>query len=986
MGRGTVVVGGNGPGAPGAAGLLVGRDDDLRLVRERLGIGADGGALLLAGQAGVGKSAVLDAVAASALADGARVLRASGVEFEADCGYSGLNQILFPHLGALDQLDAALRDALRVALGFDSGPPPEQLVVCNAVLRLLQTIAGGQPLLLVVDDLHWVDPASTTVLGFVARRVTGLGVGFVAAARSGELGPRESSAFPAYELPPLDDESAARLLADRYPGLARGVRRRLLAEAGGNPLALLELPAAVQPAAAGSPAVPPLSSRLETLFGARIARLPAASRHLLLLAALEGTGDLGVLQAAARRATGSYGLDDLAPVERERLVHIEEGRRRLRFRHPLIRSAVVHHALSGERRAAHAALAEALADRPERGAWHLGEATLEPDEEVAALLEHAAGLTLRRGDASGAMRTLIRSASLSPEGPNRRRRLAEAAYLGAESTGALSSARKLLDDARQAAPEGEDSLHSATASALLVLNGDAPGGDVFRGDAPGGDVFPGDAPGGGVSGGGASGGDAEAAAAGGDVGTAHRLLTTAIESAAGAHGYRADDKALVDALHVLAVICFFGARPELWHSYDRAVERLTPEPPAILTVLGRTFADPARTGAAAHGQLDALMGALGEEADPVLITRVGTGALYLDRLGEVRDTAWQVVRAGREGGPARRYLSALIHLCLEDYLTGRWDEALDLAAEGLRACEEHGYRAFAWYFLYIRSIVLGARGHTDESLATARHVIDWAARHGAPCAAHYAHHAAAVAALGRGDFALAYRHADAVSPAGTLASHVPHALWVAAHLVEAGVRSDHRAEAAAHVRAMREAGLGAVSSRHAMLLEASAALCTDDDQEALRRFARALDTPDGDRWRFDHARVRLAHGERLRRTRATAEARAQLGAALAAFEELGARPWAERARNELRATGRSRPGPDASNTHGLSAQKLKIARLAASGLTNKQIADRLFISHRTVGAHLYQIYEKLGITSRTMLRDALGPAVEDGGPPVPGRG
>lgn len=945
------MVGGVGTGVLGG-GPLVGRDGDLRLVRDRLGIGAGGGALLLSGQAGIGKSALLDTVAATALADGARVLRASGVEFEADCGYSGLHQVLFPHLGALEQLDAAQRDALRVVLGFASGPPPEQLLVSNAVLRLLQAVAGGQPLLLVVDDLHWVDPASTAVLGFVARRVTGLGLGFVAAARSGELGPREAGAFPTYELPPLDDESAARLLADRFPGLGRGVRRRLLAEAGGNPLALLELPAVVPPAAADDrPAVPSLSSRLETLFEARIARLPAGSRYLLLLAALEGTGDLGVLQAAARRAGAGYGLDDLAPAERDRLVEIEEGEQRLRFRHPLIRSAMVLHALSGERRAAHAALAHALADRPERRAWHLGEATLEPDEEVAALLEHAAGLTLRRGDAAGAMRTLIRAASLSPEGPNRARRLAEAAYLGAESTGALSSVRKLLDDARQAAPEAEDSLHSATASALLVLNG-------------GGGGNPADGSGGNVSGG------------GDDVATAHRLLTAAIESTAGVHGYRADDRALVDALHVLAVVCFFGARPDLWRSYDRAVERLTPEPPAILTVLGRTFSDPARTGAAAHGRLDALMASLalaGEEADPVLVTRVGTGALYLDRLGEIRDAAWQVVRSGRDGGPARRYLSALIHLCLEDYLTGRWDEALDLAGEGLRACEDHGYRAFAWYFLFIRSVVLGARGHTEESLATAGYVIDWAERHGAPCAAHYAHHAAAVAALGRGDHALAYRHAEAVSPAGTLASHVPHALWVAAHLVEAAVRTDRREEAAAHVKAMREAGLGAVSSRHAMLLEASAALCADDDQEALRGFARALDTPGGDRWRFDHARVLLAYGERLRRARAMAEARARLGAALAVFEELDALPWAERAGNELRATGRNRPRPDDSNTHGLSAQKLEVAHLAASGLTNKQIAERLFISHRTVGAHLYQIYEKLGITSRAMLRDALGP-------------
>ncbi|MFI0740202.1 AAA family ATPase [Streptomyces sp. NPDC021100] len=927
-------------GASGAvADALIGREADLRLLRARLRVGTGGGALLLSGEAGVGKSAVLDELAGVALADGARVLKAAGVEFEAGCGYSCLNQVLFPLLGGLDVLDATLRDALRTALGFDGGRPPEPLLVSNAVLRLLQTAAGGDPLLIVVDDLHWVDRASARVLAFVARRVTGLGMSFVAAARSGEPCPGGySAALVPYELPPLDEESATRLLGSRFPGLARGARRRLLAEAGGNPLALLELPAALRPDAEDSPAVLPLSSRLETLFGSRVAELPAATRHVLLIAALEGTGDLGVLRAAADRDGRGYGLEDLAPVERARLVHIEEGTRKLTFRHPLIRSAVVGQAPSGERRAVHAALARVLTDRPERRAWHLGEATLEPDEEVAALLEQAAGLALRRGDAAGAMRTLIRSAALTPEGPHRGRRLAEAAYLGAESTGALSSARRLLDDARRAAPQAEDSLHSATASALLVLNGD------------------------------------------GDVTTAHRLLHSAVESAAAAHGYRAEDKALVDALHVLAVICFFGARPGLWRSYHRVVERLTPEPPAILAVLGRTFSDPARTGAAAHAQLDVLMDSLGGEADPVRITRVGTGALYLDRLGEVREAAWQVVRKGRDGGPARRYISALIHLCLDDYLTGGWDEALELAREGLRACEEHGYRAFAWYFRYVTAIVLGARGQADESLATAEAVIGWAARHGAPCAAHYAHHAAAVASLGRGDFALAYDHAAAVSPAGTLASHVPHALWVAAHLVEAAVRSGRRAEAAAHVRALRDADVAALSSRHAMLVEASAALCTEDDEEARRLFALALAIPGSDRWRFDRARVRLAYGERLRRARATAESRVVLRAALATFEDLGARPWAERAEKELRAAGWSRRRPDAAHAPELSAQEWEVARLAASGLPNKQIAERLFLSHRTVGAHLYRIYPKLGITSRAMLRDALG-ARDD----VPGR-
>ncbi|WP_406361130.1 AAA family ATPase [Streptomyces sp. NBC_01579] len=915
----------------GTAGPLVGRDSDLRRIRDLLGLGAGGGALLLSGDAGVGKTAVLDALAEAARADGTRVLRAAGVQCEANYNYSGLNQVLYPFQDALGELEAPFRSALHVALGFESGSPPERLIVSNAVLLLLRTVAARTPLLLIIDDLPWIDRASAAVLGFVARRTTGIRVSLLAASRSGLRSLYDGGVPTEYRLQPLDKESADHLVSTRFPDLVAGARRHLLALAHGNPLALLELPSAL-PTARGPvldevPAVLPLSRRLETVFGSRVTGLPRPSQCLLLVAALEGTGDLGVLQAATRQANDGYGLDDLAPAERDQLVHIDEEVRRLRFRHPLIRSAVVGNSTSSERRAVHAALAQALVDQPERRAWHLGEATLEPDENVAALLEHAARITLRRGDAAGSMRTLIRSADLTPPGPDRARRLAEAAYVGAESTGALPSAQRLLDEARRAAPDHKSSLHSAAATAFLLLNGD------------------------------------------GDIDTAHRLLVCAIETET--HAYDAQDKALVDALDTLALVCFFGARHDLWQPYYRALKRLKPKAPPILSALGRTFSDPARTGAAASEELDELVAELAGVTDPVQITRTGTAALYLDRLGDVREAAWRVVRMGRDGGPARRHLAGLIHLCLDDYLTGMWDEAAQLADEGVQLCETHGYTAFAWYFLYIQAIVGAARGEADEAEAAAERIIRWAVPRGASCAAHHGHHAAAVAALGRGDVAGAYEHANAVSPAGSLASHVPHALWVTMDLVEAAVRTGRQTEAAGHVRAMREAGVAAISSRHALLTQACAALCVATDDEALQLFTKALAVPGAQRWPFDFARIQLAYGERLRRSRATIESRGPLSAALSAFEHLGARPWAERAEAELRAAGWSRRRTETSKVHTLTPQELETARLAASGLTNKQIAERLFLSPRTVGTHLYQIYPKLGITSRAMLRDAL---------------
>ncbi|SNT52652.1 ATP-binding protein [Actinacidiphila glaucinigra] len=913
------------------ANALIGRDRELQAIRELAGLGTGGGALLVSGDAGVGKTAVLDAVAAAAHAEGARVLRAAGVEFEANCSYSGLNQILFPFQCELENLEVPFRDALRIALGFESGSPPQTLMVSNAVLLLLRTVAAGDPLLLVVDDLPWLDQASAAALGFVARRAAGIGVSFLAASRSGAHTANDCGALPEYRLQPLCEESSARLVAHTSPHLVPSARRRLMTVACGNPLALLELPSALPttrgPAGDGAPAVLPLSRRLEALFGSRITGLPQPSQRLLLLAALEGVGDLGVLQAASRQTDDGYDLEDLGPAERNQLVSIDEGARRLRFRHPLIRSAVVENSTSSQRRAVHTALAQVLVDQPERRAWHLGEATLEPDESVAVLLEDAARITLRRGDAVGGMRTLIQAADLTPPGAGRSRRLATAAYIGAEATGSLPSAQRLLDDARHTATDSESSLHSAAAAAVLILNSDS------------------------------------------DVDTAHTLLVDAIE--AGTHGYDCADKALIDALHTLALVCFFGARSELWQPYHRALDKLTPTAPPVLSALAKTFSDPARTGARALQELNALTAQLTEVTDPVQLQRIGSAALYADRLGDVREAQWRLVRMGRDGGPARRHMAGLIHLTLDDYLTGMWDEAAQLAEEGVQLCDTHDYTGFTWYFHYAKALLAAATGEADSADALTGRIIHWATRRKAFGAAHYAHHAAGLAALGRGDFAGAYEHATAISPAGHLASHAPHALWATMDLVEAAMRTNRHTEAAAHAAAMREAGIAGLSSRHALLTQACTALSTSDDDQAIDLFAHALQVPGAQRWTFDYARVQLAHGERLRRIRATTESRTPLAAALSAFQRLGALPWTERAETELRAAGSAKRRPGTVTPHTLTPQELEIARLAASGLTNKQIAERLFLSHRTVGAHLYQIYPKLGITSRNMLRDAL---------------
>ncbi|GGM23089.1 LuxR family transcriptional regulator [Streptomyces fumigatiscleroticus] len=918
-----------------ASTRLVGRDGDLAFIHSFFADSeVQGAALLLSGEAGVGKSAVLDAVARGAVHDGVRVLRASGVQFEADIGYAGLNQLLVPLFDDFDVLDTVHRDALRVAVGIGTGPAPDRLLTSTAVLLLLRLISARTPLLLVIDDLPWLDRATNAVLGFVARRLIGSRIGFLAAHREGSDSFFESSGLTEYRLKPLNDASSAELLALAHPDVSPAVRRRIASEARGNPLALVELPTALsaeqRTTLAAVPPVLPLSERLQAVFASRVAGLPVRSRELLLIAALDGTGDLAPVEAAG---AGRAAVDDLAPAERNRLVTISSDNRRLSFRHPLIGSAVVELATAAERRRAHQALADVLKDQPERRAWHLGEAAMGPDETVAALLEEAARLRLRRGDALGAVAALTRASGLSPAAADESRRLAEAAYVGVDSGGELEDASRLLAGARLVHPTtGQQSLHVAAASAFLLINQD------------------------------------------GDIDTAYRLLVGAIE--AGQHGWDASDDALVEALHLLVLLCWYGGDPKLWQPLLAFVDRLTPEPPELLWVITRTFADPARTGPEALPRLADLIATVGD--DPTRVIRVGTASVYPDRLGEFRWATHRLAEQGRAGtAPVRRHLGALMHLGLDYLHLGRWDDAAQLADEGLTLCNDHDYRFFAWYFHYIRAVVAAVQGDGETSDALTEEIVRWATPRGAHGARFFASHARALAALGSGDFEAAYQHACALSPPGTVAPYVPIAMWGAMDLVEAAVRTGREAEAAAHTAAMRASAMAELSPRLELNVLACEALTTPG-QESVALFERALSLPGPERWPFDAARVRLFHGERLRRLRATTEAREQLALALKAFQQLGATPWVTRTAAELRASGRSAPAAARPRSAALTAQELQIATLAATGLTNKQIAERLFLSHRTIGTHLYQIYPKLGITSRAALRDALSGLDLDG--------
>ncbi|MBB2946446.1 DNA-binding NarL/FixJ family response regulator [Actinoplanes lutulentus] len=898
---------------------LFGREEELAHLRLFLeSIRRDGGVRMVRGEPGVGKSALLDAAADLAVAEGVRVLRANGAEFEADVSYSLLNQLLLPLFTDVQRLPPALRDALIVALGFGPGPAPAALLVCNATLLLLTTAARTKPTLLVVDDVQWIDRPSAVVLGFVARRVPGTPVGVIAASRTGTESFLDRHGLAEVTVEPLSDEAAARLVDARFPAMIGRRRQRLLELAQGNPLALVELPDSLTDSAQPTDVVP-LSDRLQAIFATRLADLAEPTRLMLLLATFEGSGDLRTLR-------GMTDLAHLAPAERAQLVRVDDADGRIVFRHPLIQSAIVAMSTHEERRLAHQAIAAALPGDPERRAWHLVAATAGPDEAVALQLEEAAHVVLRRGDALAAVAALVRAAEMSGTPEDTARRLAQAAYTGVEA-GVAGDATTLLADARGMSQDPAGALLAANAAALLMINGD------------------------------------------GDVPTAHRLLAGAIE--VGAHGWHADNPALDEAMHTLLLLSWFAGSADHWAVFHRNLARLTPAPPDILSVMSRTFPDPVRTGAAAQPDLEALIAALPDEKDLTRIVRTGTAAAQLNRLGEIREHSWRLVRQGREGGAPQWQLSGLMHLCEDDYLTGRWDEVEELAGEGERVAAASGLPFLRWYFLLNQAVIAAGRGRFSEAYDLADEITRWATPRGVASWLSIANLPRTLAAMAEGDFEAAYRYATAISPAGVLAPYVPIATWVMADLVEAALRTGRTAEARAHAEAMRAADVAALSTRMRLVQHGVDALVLGD--EAGDRLEQTLTDSASERWLFESSRIRLAFAEKLRRGKELDRARTHLLAARTGFAAMGAEPWLARTIGELRATG-DRSAVTEQPPPALTAQELEIAGLAAAGLTNKQIAERLHLSHRTVGAHLYRVFPKLGVSSRAGLRDALNEA------------
>ena len=513
----------------------------------------------------------------------------------------------------------------------------------------------------------------------------------------------------------------------------------------------------------------------------------------------------------------------------------------------------------------------------------------------------------------------------------RGRRLARAAYLGADVAGDLAGVHALLAAALRTDPRADTSLATLVAAAALHLHRD------------------------------------------GDLDTSHRLLVEGLAPVARGLAVRDSEEDVDDALHLLRTVCAVAGRAELWAPFHRILTQLGPRVPDTLGLWVRGPDGEVSAPAPVVDRVLAAVGGLDDERDPRRIVRVAVAASHLDRGEGCRDALRRVVRDGRRGGAVRSATDALVILALDAYHGGRWEVAEDLAAEALATCTDRGYQLPAATARWCLALLAAARGDAAAVRTLTDQMTGWGIPRGARRVVAHAAQARMLAALGRGDFEDAHRESSALRPPGTGQPGSGSALRPTLDRVEAAVRTHRRAEALVHAAAAQGRGTDSAASRLALVAAGSAAIAAPDEC-AGALYAAALALPDVERWPFDLARVRLAHGEHLRRARATTAAREQLSRALGAFADLGAQPWVARARTELRAAGqdrgRARERPPAGRAS-LTAQELAVAELAASGMTNRQIADRLGVSRRTVDAHLYRVFPKLRITGRAALRDAL---------------
>jgi DNA-binding CsgD family transcriptional regulator len=871
------------------------------------------------GQAGVGKTALLDYLGDHA--PGCRIARAAGVESEMELGFAGLQQLCSPFLGRLEHLPTPQSDSLRVAFGLNPGEPPDQFLVGLAVLTLLSEVAGEKPLVCLVDDAQWLDQVSAQTLAFLARRLLAEGVALVFTVR--EPSRPELEGLPELEIGRLREGDARGLLASVITGpVDERIRDRIIHETAGNPLALVELTQGLSPAdlagGFGLPETMPLTGRIEEGFLRRIQELPAPSRELLLVAAAEPTGDAGLLWAASERL--GIGTDAAAAARAAGLIEIGA---RVRFRHPLVRSAAYRIGAPDETARVHRALADVSDPEldPDRRAWHLAQAADGPDETVAAALERSAGRAQGRGGLAAAAAFLERATELTP-GRARRAQRALAAAQAKHLAGAPEAALGLLAVA-EAGP-----LDELGRARVDLLRGQIAFGSQHGRDAP-------------------------------------PLLLSA------ARQLEPLDIGLARETYLDAFIA------------GLFVGRLAPAVMEVSTA-ARAAAPPTGPPRAADLLLDGLALLVTEGyavgAPPLRLALAAfrseeissaEGLRWLWLAGRVAMALWEDeiwhelasrhVKLARDAGALAMLPLALRGRILVHVYAGELGEGAALIEEAQSVAAATNSQLGPYGDISIAAW-RGREAEAGELIATTMAAVE-SRGEGLGMTSQFT---ASLLYNGLGRYAEAFTAAKLACEYDDLGTYG----WALTELVEAAARSGQPAAAMEALGRLTDTAQ-ASGTEWALGIEARSRAQVSDGEVAEDCYREAIERLGRTRIHPALARGHLLYGEWLRRSNRRVDARAQLRLAHEMFASMGTEAFAERSRRELAATGEKVRKRTDETRDDLTSQEGQIARLAGEGKTNPEIGAELFISSRTVEWHLRKVFAKLGIRSRKELSTAL---------------
>ncbi len=889
-----------------------------------------GGALVLRGDPGIGKTALLSVASAAASAQGFSVLHTAGTQSEVGLAFAGLQQLLRPVLAGLDRLPEPQRGALAAALGVSDALAPDPFLIAVAALNMLAYAAERTPLLLIADQAEWLDPPTAKALVFIARRLDAEPIAILLAGRDGPASVLDGSGLPQLRLSGLDDRAAAELLDRTAADLTPRLRRRVLQVAAGNPLALLELPATLrhEPGRIDGPSSASLSltSRLERAFAGQAAGLPTQTRDLLLLAAADERAPVPELLAAASQLSGSeVSLAALAPAEAAGLASIVDGS--LLFRHPLVHSAIYQAATAERRRRAHVALAATITSDPDRRLWHVAASTPGPDEAIGREVESLSVRLARRGAIGVAVAAARRAAALSSDPARRCSRLLWAAELAFEA-GEPDLLQQLADDAERVSTGSQDRARLTWLRSTFA--------DAAR-DDPG--------------------------------------QTRSLIAAAGDAADARDSD--------LALQLLFGAAVRCWRSHqdqqarDRvadAVERLAVPKTHPRRVATLALAGPVRWGPEVSERLTAIE----VSADTLTGEEEYLAGMAARAVGD-HDVAARFLGSATAQLRAQGRLGVLVQvLVMRAWVAiaqGNWPSADLLVDESDRLAQDVGQSWWQTGSLIARAVLRGLRGDTAAAERMVADADKTAIAQGLADLNCMIAFTRGVISLGAGRPAGALDHLTRPFDPADPAFHEAARFMSITYLADAATQSGQRHVVAPILDELEQLARRTPSpTLHAGIMYARPVLAQDDEAERFYDIALKADLRHQP---FDHARLQLAYGAWLRRQRRVSESRAPLRAARQVFDALACVPWGERARQELRAAGeQSRDRLPAARDR-LSAQELQIAQMAATGMTNPEIAQQLYVSPRTVSSHLYRLFPKLGITSRSQLADAIRAATED---------